>query len=135
MSPIRVLVVEDFLPFHRVIYSGLAKKEGLQVIREVSDGLEEAKRAELLKPDLALLFSHRTSRFQQTRCRSADSYTVREIHNYLLDPGVREYAADVIQKARNSGADGCVVKTGAGVDLLAAVEAVLEGTQLAGSGL
>jgi DNA-binding NarL/FixJ family response regulator len=51
----RVLVVEDFAPIRRVIYSVLANGAGLQVIGEAVDGLEAVQKAAELKPDLILL--------------------------------------------------------------------------------
>src|SRR5271167_3068794 len=45
MSPMRILVVEDFTPFRRFICSTLGKKPGLQIIAEVSDGLEAVRQA------------------------------------------------------------------------------------------
>jgi CheY-like chemotaxis protein len=38
--PLRVLVVEDFVPFRQFILSTLASMRDLQVVGEVSDGLE-----------------------------------------------------------------------------------------------
>ena len=55
MSPIRVLVVEDFVPFRQFICKTLAKMPNLQIICEVSDGLAAVQKAEQLKPDLILL--------------------------------------------------------------------------------
>ena len=55
MSSLGVLVVEDFAPFRRFICSILEKRRDLQVICEVSDGLEAVQKAEELKPDLILL--------------------------------------------------------------------------------
>ena len=55
MSLLRVLVVEDFVPFRQFICSTLAKRGDLEVICEVSDGLEAVQMAEELKPDLILL--------------------------------------------------------------------------------
>jgi len=40
MSIIRVLVVDDFEPIRGVICAELAKRRDLQVVGEVSDGLE-----------------------------------------------------------------------------------------------
>ena len=50
-----VLVVEDHVPFRRFISSTLKKKRNLQIIGEVSDGLEAIQKAEQLKPDLIFL--------------------------------------------------------------------------------
>src|ERR1700741_2146371 len=55
MSPMRVLVVEDFAPFWQVIRSTLAERPDVQVIGEVADGLEGVQKAALLAPDLVLL--------------------------------------------------------------------------------
>jgi two-component system, LytTR family, response regulator AlgR len=52
---VRVLVVEDFEPFRQLICSMLRKMPGLQIIDEVSDGLEAVRKAEALQPDLILL--------------------------------------------------------------------------------
>ena len=54
-SPVRVLVVDDFEPFRRVVVSMLRKRPDLQIICEASDGSEAALKAEELQPDLILL--------------------------------------------------------------------------------
>ena len=55
MSSVRVLVVEDFEPFRRFIASTLQERPELQVICEVSDGLEAVQKAQELQPDLIVL--------------------------------------------------------------------------------
>jgi chemotaxis response regulator CheB len=60
MSPIRVEVVEGFVPFRQYIRQTLAKSPLLQIICEVSDGPEAVKSAVELKPDLILLDSSAT---------------------------------------------------------------------------
>jgi CheY-like chemotaxis protein len=55
MSKVGVLVVEDFEPFRRFVCSTLKKNPELQVIGEVSDGLEAVQKAEELQPDLVVL--------------------------------------------------------------------------------
>ena len=52
---IRVLVVEDSEPFWKLICSTLGKRPELQIVGEVSDGLEAVQKAEELQPDLILL--------------------------------------------------------------------------------
>ena len=54
VSTVRVLVVEEDIPFRRFIFATLSKKCNLQIICELADGLEAVKKAEL-KPDLILL--------------------------------------------------------------------------------
>src|SRR4029077_10744046 len=54
-AAIRIIVVEDFLPFRQFACKTLAKWPNLQIICEVSDGAEAVRQAEELKPDLILL--------------------------------------------------------------------------------
>ncbi len=51
----RVLIVEDFAPFRRLICSMLASRAGLEVIGQAADGMEAVQKAADLKPDLILL--------------------------------------------------------------------------------
>jgi DNA-binding NarL/FixJ family response regulator len=121
MTPIRVLVVEDFVPFRRFICSTLGKKGELQVIGEASDGLEAVHKAEELQPDLILLdiglpTLNGIEAARQIRILAPDAKII-----FVS----QESSADVVQEALGLGAWGYVVKTQAGSDLLAAVETVL----------
>jgi len=55
MSSVSVLVVEDYEPFRQYVCSTLGKRTELQIVGEVSDGLEAVQKAEELLPDLILL--------------------------------------------------------------------------------
>jgi hypothetical protein len=56
MAPsLHILLVEDFKPFRRFLCSALQEVPGLQIVGEVSDGLEAIHQAERLQPDLILL--------------------------------------------------------------------------------
>ena len=130
-SVVRVLVVEDFVLFRRFISSTLGKRQDLQVICEVADGLEAVQKVEELKPDLILLdiglpTLNGIEAARQIRKLAPESKII-----FVS----QESSADVVQEALRLGAWGYVVKTRAGVDLLAAVEAVLEGRQFVSSGL
>jgi DNA-binding NarL/FixJ family response regulator len=48
-------VVDDYEPWRRYFSAALQKQPELQVIGEVSDGLEAVQQAEELQPDLILL--------------------------------------------------------------------------------
>jgi DNA-binding NarL/FixJ family response regulator len=131
LSPIRVLVVEDFVPFRRFICSKLEEKRDLQVICQVSDGFESVQKAEELKPDLILL---------DVGLPTLNGIAVaRQIRKLAPDSKIifvtQESSADVVQEALRSGAQGYVVKTRVETDLLPAVEAVLAGRQFLSSGL
>ena len=55
MSPVLVLVVEDFEPFRRFIRSSQEARPEWQIICEVSDGFEAVQKTGKLQPDLILL--------------------------------------------------------------------------------
>ena len=124
-------MVEDFAPFRRFITSTVEKRPNLQVICEVADGLEAVQKAEELKPDLILL-----DLGLPTLNGIAVAQRIRKIAPEAKIIFVtQESSADVVQEALNSGAWGYVLKARAGIDLLAAVDAVLKGTQFVSSGL
>ena len=55
MSLVRILVVNDYAPFRKVVRSILEEKPGLQVIGEASNGLTAVQKAKEFQPDLVLL--------------------------------------------------------------------------------
>jgi CheY-like chemotaxis protein len=115
--------VEDFAPYRRFISSTLAGIRDLQVIGEVSDGLEAVQKAEELKPDLILLDIGLPSLngIEAARC-------IRKLSpNSKIIFVSQESSTDVLQTALDLGAMGYVVKARAGSELFAAVEAVLSG--------
>jgi DNA-binding NarL/FixJ family response regulator len=123
---VRVLVVEDFEPFRRLICSMLRKMLGFQIVGEVSDGLDAVCQSEELQPDIILLDISLPgldgiSAARQIRTLSPQSRIIFVTQE--ADP-------DIVQEAFNVGAAGYVVKTKAGKDLLAALDAVLGGGQL-----
>jgi len=130
-SSIRVLVVDDYEPFRRVVCSRLESRPDLEVIGEASDGLEAVEKAQALKPDLILLdiglpslngieAAQRISRLIPT----ATILFVSQISD-----------ADVVQEALSSGAIGYVWKQDAGIDLLRGVESALRGKRFVSSGI
>ena len=127
----RVLVVEDYEPFRRMLTRTLAGVPGLQIVGEVSDGLEATQQAERLQPDLILL---------DIGLPTLDGIAAaRRIHKSIPECKIlfvsQESSADVAQEAFNSGAQGYVVKGQAGSELLAALEAVRQGRQFISHGL
>ncbi len=130
-SSIRLIVVEDFVPFRHFISKTLAKWPTLQIICEVSDGVEAVRQTEELKPDLilldiALLTLNGIAAARQIRELAPDSKIIFV---------TQESSPDVVQEALRLGALGYVLKTRAAIDLLPAIEAVLEGRQFVSSGL
>jgi DNA-binding NarL/FixJ family response regulator len=129
MSSVRILVVDDFEPFRRFIISTLRKAPELLVIGSASDGLEAVQKAEKLRPDLILLDIGLPT---QSGIEAA-----RQIRKLAPDSKIifvsQESSADVVQEALRLGALGYVIKTCAGSELLAAVEAVLRNEQFVSS--
>ncbi len=129
MSSIRVLIVEDFVPFRQFISSRLATKPDLQVICEVSDGLEAVQKAVELKPDLILL---------DIALPSLNGIeAARQIRKLVPESKIiflsQESSADLVHEAFSLGARGYVVKAKAGSELLDAVDAVISGKKFIGS--
>ena len=130
MSSIRVLVVEDFAPFRKFIRSTLSREPGLQIIGEVSDGLEAVQKAEELRPELILLDIGLPTLNGMRAARQIRKLAPESKIVFLT----QESSADVVQEALSLGAWGYVLKKRAAIDLLAAVDAVLEGRQFVSGG-
>jgi DNA-binding NarL/FixJ family response regulator len=131
LPTVRVLVVDDFEPWLRFTCSVLRKNPELQIVGEVSDGLEAVQKAEELQPDLILL---------DIGLPTLNGFeAARRIRR--LSPGSKilfvsqELSVDMVKEAFSLGALGYIVKASAGGELLAAVEAVCQGRQFIGSSL
>ena len=131
MPLVRVLVVEDFAPFRRLIASTLGKKPELSIVCEVSDGLEAVQKAQELQPDLIVLDIGLPSLNGIEAARRIRKVSPESKILFLS----QESAADAVQEALGLGGLGYVVKIRAGSELLPAVEAVLRGEQFVSSGL
>lgn len=123
MASIRVLAVEDFLPFRRLICATLSKNPDLEIIAEVSDGQEAVRKAEELRPDLILL---------DIGLPTLNGIAAaRQIRQLVPDSKIifvtQESSEDVVREALSIGALGYVAKTTMNGSLLAAVDAALEG--------
>jgi DNA-binding NarL/FixJ family response regulator len=129
MSSLRVLVVEDFAPFRQFICSTLAKRCDLQIICEVSDGLEAVQKADELKPDLILLDIGLPTLNGIEAARRIRKLAPESKIIFLS----QESSADVVQEALSLGAWGYVVKIRAASELLPAVQAVISEKQFVGA--
>ena len=130
-STIRVLVVDDYEPWRRFVCSTLQKRPELQVVGEVSDGLEAVQQAEQLQPDLILLdiglpTLNGIEAARRIRKASPTSKILFASENRSVD---------VAEEALSTGADGYVVKSAAASELLPAVEAVLQGKKFVSASL
>jgi DNA-binding NarL/FixJ family response regulator len=131
LSLIRVLVVDDFENWRRQVHSLLQARPAWQVIAEASDGSEAVQKAADLKPDLILLDIglpklNGIEAALRLRRLSPSSKII-----FLSQNNDR----DILQAALSAGALGYVHKIDAGEELLAAMDAVLEGKQFLSSSL
>jgi len=130
-DPVRVLLVDDFEPFRRLLGSILRRGQNLQVIGEVSDGLRAVQKSQELKPDVVLL---------DIGLPTLHGIEVaRRIHKRVPESKIlfvsQESSSEVVQEALSTEAAGYVAKTRVASELLAAIEAVRQGRQFVSSGL
>jgi CheY-like chemotaxis protein len=130
-SSVRVLVVEDYAPFRRFVCSTLGKRPELQIVGEASDGLEAVQKAEELRPDLIVLDVGLPALNGIEAARRIRKLSPKSKILFVS----QESSADVVQEALRLGALGYVVKSHAGSELLAAVEAVQQGRQFISGGV
>jgi DNA-binding NarL/FixJ family response regulator len=130
-SPIRVLIVEDFEPWRRFILSELQKQSNLQVVGEVSDGLEAVQLAQELQPDLILLDVGLPTIDGIEAARRIRRVSAASKILFVSETRCPEIA----EEALNTGAGGYVVKSDAVTELLAAIKAVLQGKRFVSASL
>ena len=128
---IRVLVVDDFEPFRRLVAKVLQRQPELQIICEVSDGLEAVQKAEEMQPDLVLLDIGLPS---LNGIEAAQRIRELSPKSKILFVS-QETSSDLVQGALASGGSGYVLKMNARNELLTAVNAVLGGKQFVSASL
>jgi DNA-binding NarL/FixJ family response regulator len=109
-SPIRVLVVEDCEPWRRHFSRALQKQPELQVIGEVSDGLEAVQKAQELQPDLVLLDIGLPSLNGLEVARRIRKVSAASRILFVSE----NRSADIAEEALSTGASGYVVKSDCG---------------------
>jgi PAS domain S-box-containing protein len=108
-SVARVMVVEDFEPFRRMISSMLQNRAEVQVICEVADGLEAVQKAEELQPDLIVLDIGLPTLNGIEAARRIAKLAPQSKILFLS----QDASADVVQQALSTGASGYAVKADA----------------------
>jgi DNA-binding NarL/FixJ family response regulator len=127
----QILVVEDFEPYRTFITSLLREKPNLRVICEAADGLEAVAKAQQLSPDLILMD------IGLPRLNGIEA--ARQIREFAPTSKIlfltQETSAEIVQEVLQLGAWGYVIKSRAGNDLSAAIDAVLRDEQFVSNGL
>src|SRR5215831_2478043 len=119
----RILVVDDFVPWCRYVSSLiLQKKPEWYIVGEVSDGVEAVKKAAELRPDLILLDIGlpKLNGIEVARQINEIASEVKILFLSAFD------SPEIVERALNTGANGYVVKRDAGSELVVAVEEVLQ---------
>src|SRR5271154_7162734 len=122
-APIRVLVVDDFVPWRNYLVAKLGENPALQIVGSASDGPEAVLKAAELHPDLILMDVNlpELSGIQAAaRIRGLSPESKILFVSQILD-------FDVALAALNVGGFGYVVKSDAESELLTAVEAMMSG--------
>jgi DNA-binding NarL/FixJ family response regulator len=131
MPVTQVLVVDDFLPWLRLVRTMLESREDLNIIAEALDGSEAVQKAQQFQPDLILLdIGLPTLNGIETARR------IRELSpNSKILFLSNETSAEVVEEALRLGARGYLLKPDDASKLLHALDAILRGEQFVGSRL
>jgi DNA-binding NarL/FixJ family response regulator len=124
------MVVDDFDDWRRFVVSLLQQIPTLRVICEVSDGLEAVRKAEELKPDLILLDIGLPGLDGIEAARR-----IIRLHPSKILFMSQQSDPEVVQEALSVGARGYLLKSDAGAELIAAVEAIVKGEPFLSGGL
>ena len=130
-SPVRILVVDDYQPWHRFVHLTLKLLPKLQLIGEALDGLEAVRKTEELQPDLILLDIGLPSINGIEAARRIRQCAPKS--KILFVSENRSQA--IAEEALSTGARGYVVKSCAATELLPAVKVVLEGGRFVSASL
>ncbi len=125
MASVRILIVDDCEPWRRMILSLLQEHPNWQVICEASDGLEAVQKSKELQPDLILLDIGLPGINGIEAGRQIHEVTPASKILFLSE----NLCPEVVQAALFIGGRGYVVKSDAGHDLVAAMEAIIEDKQ------
>jgi|SRR3954468_9246808 DNA-binding NarL/FixJ family response regulator len=120
---VEILVVEDFEPFRRCVMSIVQEHPGLQVIGEVSDGVQAVQKVDELHPDLVLLDIGLPNLNGIEAARRIRNVAAQSRIIFLT----QENSPEIVSECFNLGASGYILKLDARSDLLSGVDAVVRG--------
>jgi len=122
-SIVRILLVDDYLPWRHFVPSMLQRRPHLQIVGECSDGLKAVQSAKESEPDLILM---------DIGIPTLNGIeAARRILEFLPEVKIifvtENRSAEVAEHALRTGGQGYVIKSSAASELLSAVDAVLQG--------
>ena len=127
-SVFRVLIVDDFEPWRRVVRWTLQYFAEWQIVGEASDGVEAVQRSKELQPDLVLLDIGLP---KLNGIDAAKPILSVAPHSKIVFVSV-DLCPELVEGALRNGGHGYVVKSDAASDLLTAMSTVMNGQQFVG---
>jgi len=128
---VRVLVVDDYTPWQGLVSTTLRKEPELEIVGNVSDGLEAVQQAQQLQPELILMDIGLPTLNGIEAARRISQVSPASKILFVSE----NRSVDVAEEALSTGASGYLVKSDAGSELLLAVKAVLEGKRFISASL
>jgi DNA-binding NarL/FixJ family response regulator len=119
---LRILLVDDFPAVRRGVKHLVESNQEWEIVAEACDGQEGLREVMRLRPDIAVVD------IGMPRMNGLD--LTRAVRNSVPNTKVlilTEYSSQqMMREARDAGADGYVIKSYAGSELLAAIQALSE---------
>jgi DNA-binding NarL/FixJ family response regulator len=119
---LRILLVDDFPAVRKGLKHLVEMNEAWEVVAEAGDGQEGLQEAQRLQPDVAVVDIGMPimNGLELTRALQKSAPNTKVL---IL---TEQNSQRMMQEARNAGADGYVIKSHAGSELLPALEALSE---------
>lgn len=130
-STCRVLVVDDYEPWRAFVVATLKNQSKLQIIGEARDGLEAVQITQQLQPELILLDIGLPTLNGIEAARRIREVSPKSKILFVSD----NRSWDIAEEGLRIGANGYLVKSDAGTELLPALDTVLEGRRFLSASL
>ncbi|HEX6822367.1 MAG TPA: response regulator transcription factor [Candidatus Sulfotelmatobacter sp.] len=127
----RILIVDDFEPFRKLVGSILSSRAQWEVVAEAADGLDAIEKARALQPELILL-DIGLPKMSGIQVAEQIRKTIPKSKIIFLS---QETSPDLVQEALRLRVSGYVNKAKTVHELTAAIDAVLDGKRFFTRGL